>query len=306
MIKVSIICTVKNEKETIEALLESIVKQTRFPDEIVIVDGGSSDGTVEIIRGYMDRLPIKLIVAPAVNIAQGRNIAVKNARYNVIASTDGCRLEPNWLINIVKPFEKSDVDVVSGMYIPWCESEFEEIASYLIFPNIDKLDPSKFLPSARSIAFKKEVWKEVGGYPEWLRTAEDTLFDLKLRRLGMKFALAREAIVYWRVRKNIKEIFKQFYNYAKGDGQVFLFPQRYLAGYAVAITFLLLATKFGHSILFWFFITLSVFAGLWIKHLRKVRKSSPKRLLTALLIALTIEAGILLGYPRGILTRIKK
>ena len=42
-----------------------------------------------------------------------------------------------------------------------------------------------FLPSGRSIAFKKSAWKEVGGYPENLYTGEDTLFDLKLKEKGL-------------------------------------------------------------------------------------------------------------------------
>lgn len=307
-IKVSLICTVKNEEDTIQDLLNSIANQSRKPDEIIIVDGGSTDKTVQIIREFIKskNLPIKLIVAPNANIAQGRNIAIRNSKYSIIASTDGgCKLDPNWLRNIIAPFEKSNVDVVSGVYVPWCENEFEETASYLIFPDIKKLDPNKFLPSGRSIAFKKEAWETVEGYPEWLYTAEDTLFDLRLRKIGMKFALARNAIVYWRVRKNIKGIFKQFYNYAKGDGHALLFYRRYLARYAVAIIFFLLAIKFWYNMLFWLFTVFSTLAGLWVIHLRKIKKLSPKKILIALFVALAIETGAFFGYLRGILILIK-
>jgi glycosyltransferase involved in cell wall biosynthesis len=295
-VNVSLICTVKNEKHTIRDLLESII----------IVDGGSSDGTTEIIRDYMKTLPIKFIISCEANIAKGRNIAIKNATYNIIASTDGgCKLDEKWFQNIVRPFEESDIDVVCGVYLPWYEGEFEEIASYLIFPSVNKLNPKTFLPSGRSVAFTKEAWKAAGGYPEWLSIGEDTLFDLKLKKSGMRFTLATNAIVYWRVRHNTKQIFKQHYYYANGGGLEFLFPKYYLPRYMLVSIILFLAIEFSYNIHFWFLLILLLLGGFWIKYLIKVKKSSIKRLLCALLIASAIEVASIFGYSIGILTRIR-
>jgi glycosyltransferase involved in cell wall biosynthesis len=309
--KVSLIVTVKNEEKYILELLESIKTQTKLPDEVIIVDGGSTDKTVELIRGFMKDNPhlnIKLIIVPGVNIARGRNIAVRNCKNDVIASTDaGCKLHPQWLENITKPFEENqNIDVVSGVYLPWYETEFEEIASYMIFPDIEKLDPDKFLPSGRSIAFRKKVWESVRGYPEWLDTAEDTLFDLKLKIAGMHFFLARDAIVYWKVRENVGKIFKQYYNYAKGDGIAFLFPQRYLLRYVAATLILTLAITLWYNIFFWILIGLIFSFGLYIKHLRKIKRLSIKRLLIATIIALAIEFGIFMGYLEGVLNKVRE
>ena len=306
-INVSLILTIKNEDNTIQELIDSIKNQSKKANEIIIVDGGSTDKTVSIIQNNIcnKKIPIKLIVSSNANIAQGRNIAIRNSKNDIIACTDGgCKLHPEWLQNIVKPFLELDVDVVSGLYAPWFENEFEKIASYLIFPNFKKIHIVTFLPSGRSIAFKKEVWKAVGGYPEWLNIAEDTLFDLKLKKLKMKFVLARDAIVYWRVRKNIREIFKQFYNYAKGNGLAFQFLERFFIRYAI-ISLMLIIIYVWNSIFSWFFISVLIFTGLWIKHLRKIESITFKQIFIALLIASTIEIGILLGYPRGIITRLK-
>jgi cellulose synthase/poly-beta-1,6-N-acetylglucosamine synthase-like glycosyltransferase len=308
-VNVSLICTVKNEEETILDWLKSLKRQTRLPDEVIIVDGGSTDKTVELIKGFARNanLNIRLIIAPGTNIAQGRNIAVRNSTNGIVASTDaGCRLHPQWLENIAKPFEEdSSVDVVSGVYLPWYETEFEEIVSYLIFPDIEKLDSDKFLPSGRSIAFRKKAWENVEGYPEWLDTAEDTLFDLKLKKAGMRFFLAKNAIVYWKVRENTKKIFKQHYNYAKGNGLAFLFPQRYLSRYAIATLTLILAATLWHNMFFWILVTLAFSFGLYIKYLRKVKRLSIKRLSVAIIIVLAIETGTFIGYLEGILKRIK-
>jgi len=74
------------------------------------------------------------------------------------------------------------------------------------------------LPSSRSIAFKKSAWKKVGGYPENLNYCEDLVFDLKLKKAGLKFAFAPKAIVFWPQKKTLKGAVKQFFNYAVGDG----------------------------------------------------------------------------------------
>lgn len=306
MVKATLICTVKNEERTIKVLLESIARQTRFPDEIVIVDGGSTDSTVEIIKSYINHFPnIRLIVSQGTNIATGRNIAIKNATYDIIVSTDcGCKLSQKWFENIVKPFEKTpEVDVVSGVYLPWYENEFEEIASYLFFPNVNKLTSESFLPSGRSIAFKKSIWEKVGGYPEWLNTAEDTFFDLNLRKIGAKFALAKDAIVYWRVRSSWAAIFKQFYNYAKGDGIAFLFPLRHFIRY-MTVAFLIVALLSNYlNVGFWVFIfMITIF---WFKYLNKLKNPSFKRVTTAVWIALAIELGTFFGYITGLLEHIR-
>src|SRR5687767_9905452 len=105
---VSVIVTVKNEGEAIRPLLESLLRQTRPADEVVICDGGSTDGTLAILAEYQDgRLPLRVIVAPGSNISAGRNRAIAAAAGPVIAATDaGVVLAPLWLEEIIRPFEE--------------------------------------------------------------------------------------------------------------------------------------------------------------------------------------------------------
>jgi len=256
--RVSLICTLKNEVSSIDGFLNSIFSQSRIPDELIIVDGGSTDGTIDIIESYVDdkaAFPINLLVCEGVNIAQGRNIAIKNANFDLIASTDlGCVLDKDWLKNLIRPFEENlEVDVVSGWYEPDARTTFERTAADVIFPKLDTVIKSHrvMLPSSRSVAYKKKCWELVGGYPEWLYTAEDTLYDINLREAGCKFAFAPDAVVYWRVRPNLKSIFKQYYLYARGDGQAGINTRHYallLAGIsAIAV---LLISSFYHNV-FW-------------------------------------------------------
>jgi len=220
--EVSVICTLKSEEFSVKGLIDSLFSQHRMPDEFVIVDGGSADHTVEIINLYIQSgLPINLIIKEGVNIAEGRNIAIKNAKHDYIASIDaGCRADKDWLKNLLRPFEEDpSLDVVAGFFLPDAESRYEEVVGELLYPKLEYMNPERFLPSGRSIVFKKKCWEEVGGYPEWLYTGEDSLFDLKLKESGYKFAFAKDAVVYWRPRPTLNKLFKQYFLYAKGTTQ---------------------------------------------------------------------------------------
>jgi glycosyltransferase involved in cell wall biosynthesis len=218
--KVSLITTERNEAEAIEAFLESALSQSMKPDEIVIADGGSTDGTIEIIEGYIKKgHPIKLVVAPG-NRSIGRNAAVKAARNDIIACTDvGSRLDADWLRNITRPMvEKPEAMAVAGFFLPEPETYFERVSTTMMLAPNDKIDLETWLPSSRSVGFRKQAWEKVGGYPEHTNFNEDTPFDLALKAAGYRFEDGLDAIVYWRPRPNLKEFYKQYYFYAVGDG----------------------------------------------------------------------------------------
>jgi len=311
--KVSLVCTVKNEEDTIDSLISSIVNQTKKPDEIVIVDGGSTDKTVQKIKSIATTIdiPLKLIVAEGANIARGRNIAIENSRYDIIAVTDaGCVLKEDWLSKITEPLKNPDIDVVAGAYLPLYDNEVGEILSYIIMSvNLRELDLKRFLPSSRSIAFKKSAWDRVGGYPEWLDTAEDTYFDLKMRKNGMKFMLVRDAIVYWRIKGRLRDIFKQFYRYGEGNGLALIYLPKYLAVYGTIITLLILILLLQSywKLLFPLSIIMLTILGLkyWLRNLKRVKNLTFRRTIIALTIISLISIGILLGFFIGLLNRIK-
>ena len=215
--KVSFYCTVLNEEDSIVDLIQSLYEQTYPPSEIIIVDGGSTDRTVENLKKLRrGQIPIKIIEAPGSNVAQGRNIGIDACGNDFIASSDaGCKLHKDWLRNLVSIF-KNDVDIVGGVYLPDSRTIFEECVADLIFPRVKDLSVESFLPSHRSIALRKRVW-EVLRFPENCYRSEDTWFDIEARKEGFKFALAKDAIVYYRPRKNLLEVFRMIYLYNKSD-----------------------------------------------------------------------------------------
>src|SRR5581483_11206948 len=218
---VSVVVTVFNEEKSIRRLLDSLLRQTKKPSEIVIVDAGSRDKTREIIREYQQNSKaIKLYVSIG-SIAHGRNTAIEKAKHVVLAQIDaGCIAKNDWLEKITKPLENKDIEFVAGFYNMTADTSFQKALAPFIGIVPERFNPHTFFPSARSMAFRKEVWKRVGGYSEKLKGAgEDTLFNHQLIEHGVKITRAKDAIVYWEVPRTLKEALKKFYVYAKGDAQ---------------------------------------------------------------------------------------
>jgi glycosyltransferase involved in cell wall biosynthesis len=241
MRSISIIITVLNEGESIRQLLDSLRGQSRQPDEIVLVDGGSSDDTLRIIAEYPEDLPLRVLQEPGSNISQGRNIAIAAAKSEIIAATDaGVRIPSDWLENLVEPFASDpETRLVAGFFLPDANphSAFEVAMSATVLPLRDEIQPEKFLPSSRSVAFCKSAWEAVGGYPEWLDFSEDLIFDLRLKARFGDFVFAPDALVYFKPRTSLRKFFKQYYLYARGDGKANLWAKRHFARY---ITYLIL------------------------------------------------------------------
>jgi cellulose synthase/poly-beta-1,6-N-acetylglucosamine synthase-like glycosyltransferase len=219
---VSVILTIKDDPEGCAQTLHSLTAQTRQPEAIIVVDGGSTDGTMVTLQRLVEENPkIQWIQAPGANIARGRNIATKAASTDIVACTDGgCHAEPDWLENLVKPFERNrNAEFVGGLYRIEPNGLFEKVVGLATMRGqLERVDPRTFNPSGRSMAYAKSLWDRAGGWPEWLSYSEDTLFDVKLRGMGIACHVAEGAVVRWRPRTTWRDIARQFYNYGTGRG----------------------------------------------------------------------------------------
>jgi glycosyltransferase involved in cell wall biosynthesis len=269
--KVSVIATVFNERDAIPRLLDSLALQTRQPDEVVICDGGSTDGTAQVIEEYARRHPqrlphLRVIVAPGANISRGRNLAIAAAAGPLIAATDaGVRLEPTWLAQLTAPWAAAGAPrgdtlyaaphsgepplAAAGFFVPDAHGVFQTAMAATVLPLVEEIDPQRFLPSSRSVAFTKDAWARTGGYPEWLDYCEDLLFDFAINAQRpdqpTAFAWAPGAVVHFQPRTNLQDFWRQYYRYARGDGKADLWRKRYAIRYGTYL--IILPALLGHA-----------------------------------------------------------
>lgn len=315
--KTSLVITVFNEEKTIKRLLKSLKNQTLEPDEIIFVDGGSVDKTVQLIKVEAKKdKKIKLIVKKGTTIAQGRNAGIKASRNEIIALTDaGCVAHQDWLEKITQPFKDSSADVVSGFYRMTGKTSLQQAIAPCLGILPEKFDPKNFLPSARSIAFRKEIWEKVGGFNEKLeRAGEDTLFNYQAKKLGAKFAFASDALVDWEVPKTLSGAMKKFYFYAKGDGQagIWWHPTQRLSTHNLKISAIygryflglgfLLAGFFNQ--IFWLVLPLGFLTYLFWAVFKNSRYVSQKKALLWLpALQIASDLAVMAGFASGVVIK---
>jgi glycosyltransferase involved in cell wall biosynthesis len=306
--RTALIVTVLNEAATIDTLQSSIASLTCPPDEVVVVDGGSTDGTLERLRAA--HTPFRLIEAPGANIALGRNIAVRATSADVIAVTDaGVRLDPRWLGSLIEKMTEG-VDVVSGFFVGEAATTFERAMAATVLPDLSDVRPDSFLPSSRSVLFRRAAWEAVGGYPEWLDYCEDLVFDLALRRAGCRFAFAPDALAFFRPRPSLPAFFRQYYLYARGDGKADLWRKRHALRYAVylLVPLMLRQGAFGKLVL-------AAGALAYVRRplqrlLPQLRGLSAHQAIWAVMLVPVIrlvgDVAKMLGYPVGVVWRLRR
>jgi hypothetical protein len=162
----------------------------------------------------------------------------------LIAVTDaGVRLAPQWLEELASPWlevDKTGSDAplaAAGFFLPDAEGVFLTAMAATVLPLRHEIDPARFLPSSRSVAFLKTTWEAAGGYPEWLDYCEDLLFDFAVNALRpdapTAFVWRPQAVVYFRPRHTLASFWKQYYCYGRGDGKADLWRKRHALRYAI-------------------------------------------------------------------------
>ena len=232
-VPVSLIVTVRNDRPGFAELLDAIAEQTEMPDEIVVVDGGSEDGTLDELTPRKASLPpVRVFVAPGSNIGAGRNIAVREARHDWIVCTDaGCRPVAGWLAAFRRV--SGDADIAAGTWVVEGDTPLDRAVACAHYPVLDEVhddDPLVRLAhrlfgrdfraeqaGGRSMAFSRAAWEAAGGFREHVYAGEDLAFSAAAVELGFRPALVEDATVRWRPRTTWAETARMFATYTRGD-----------------------------------------------------------------------------------------
>lgn len=205
---ISLVIPTYNEEKSIERCLLSLESQTipRNNYEIIVVDGQSTDNTVEIAKKYAD----KVIHQKSKGVGGARNDGVAVAKHDLIATSDAdCTMPEDWLEKIVQAFEAKDVVLVSGK-VKLVESTPLISTSYYITEKVWHLmyvlKISHFLCGANT-AFRKKEFMEIGGYSN-IPILDDFEISMRMKNKGdMKYA--RDIYIYYSTRRLKKEGLKK-------------------------------------------------------------------------------------------------
>jgi GT2 family glycosyltransferase len=213
--RVSIVVTAKNEEKNISELLDSIEKFVNVEEtEVVVVDGGSTDKTVNVISQY----PFVKLVTSQSNISKGRNLGVANSTGGIIVFTDAdCVVDEDWIRNILRYFKMdSEIGVVGGPYIPFDQHGL--IAKYLgmyvgtYFPADSGFVTHQCIGTGNA-AYRRKAIEEAGGFDERLDIGEDIDLNLRINNLGYKLFFAKDVKVYHKYRTSLKEASRWAFNH---------------------------------------------------------------------------------------------
>ena len=256
-IKFSIIIPTKNNVNIIARCLDSIInpfrksvdkpffrkesftkekeKNVEFADldylkdkvEIIIVDGHSTDDTVEIAKRY----GCKIVYEDIGTIGGARDLGVKESSGEFIAFTDAdCVVDTKWIKNLIKHFSNEDVAAVGG---PNVTSEDDTsfakcvgiVLTFLSKPgaryglNANKVMEIYHNPTC-NVMYRKSVLEEVGGFNHDLIAEDDEELDYRIKEKGYKILYTPDAKVLHYRRPTWRKFAKMAFNYGIGRTQV--------------------------------------------------------------------------------------
>jgi len=213
--KISIITVVWNNKETIKDAIESVLNQTYENIEYIVVDGGSSDGTVDIVKSYGNRIS-KFVSEKDKGIYDGLNKGIALATGDVVAflHSDDLYESDNIIAFVAKEFENGDLDGVYGDLVYTSKNDTSKVLRYWKSKDFESsLLKKGWMPAHPTLFLKRDVYEKFGGFDLGFKIAGDYDFMLRILSSGIKVKYVPQVLYKMRVggesNKSIKNIIRK-------------------------------------------------------------------------------------------------
>ena len=203
MIKISIITVTLNSQETIRDTLNSVLSQNYKNIEHIIIDGGSNDQTLNIIKRYPNKNK-KLYIYKKSGIYQAINYGIKKCSgdYIAILNSDDFYHSNNTINNVVNQINKNkEVKIFTGNVVYFKNSQYYDVIRYYNIANF-KVSQMKYglMPPHPATFIKKEVYQQNNLYNEDFLIASDFEFFLRILYIKKtKFKKLNQTIIRMRV-----------------------------------------------------------------------------------------------------------
>jgi succinoglycan biosynthesis protein ExoA len=316
----TVVLPVLNEARDIGRLLREILSQTPPPGgfEVLVVDGGSTDGTRDIVEELRRTHPhLRLLDNPRRLSSAGRNVGAHAARSDFILFLDGhCSLpRPDYFVRTVELFETTGAACLSRPQPltrmaegPWAAAISQARHSRLGHNPSSHIyggAPGTCDPRSAGAAYRRSCIERLGGYDERFDACEDVEFNCRVAAAGLPAYLHPDLSVAYRPRSSLGALLTQMIRYGRGRARLMARHPGEIAWVLVLATvfpLLLLGTLagLGPRAAAWL---LAIPLGGWVLAvaLESVRLAglTPRAGRIALAM-LTIPAGLVLGFWRGI------
>ena len=210
---ISVVLCARNEESRITKALESIALAN--PAEIIVVDGNSTDKTVEIARRYTD----KVIVSQEGSLTADRQIGIDATSFDLIAMIDADhRIEPDTLQNLAKDLDEFNFDVVQAQLgieptSFWTKAENQAFAVFLNHPG-----PKNMIGTAPAM-YRAKLFEEFGFDSTVTKNKDDADFFYRLS-LRPEFTFGTGRTFVWQEHfASFTDYVKKFFWYGKGDSE---------------------------------------------------------------------------------------
>jgi succinoglycan biosynthesis protein ExoA len=228
---VTVLVPVRNEaafiRNTLEQLLDQDYDPARF--EILVADGGSTDGTAEVVRALARQYPqVRLLDNPGCWSSAGRNAALRRCRGDLILLVDGhCQLNHRrHLAEVVSAFARSGADCLGRpqpLDVTGATTVQRAIAAarscwlgHHPASHIYSTQEGFVRPQSVAVAYRRQVFERVGLFDERFDACEDVEFNHRVARAGLRCFFTPRIAVRYHPRATLAGLFRQMVRYGRG------------------------------------------------------------------------------------------
>lgn len=228
---VTVIVPVRNESAFLARTLDQLLAQGRegISLEIFVVDGQSTDDTLQIAYDYAERFPeIRVLENPRRLSSAARNLAIANSTGEYVVIIDGhCEIPTRRYFHaLVEAFERSGADSL-GRPQPLDVTNASPLQQGIALARSSRLghhpesfiysDQGQFVPAKSvAVAYRRDVFDRVGLFDEDMDAHEDGEFNYRCDQAGLSCYLAPEITVRYFPRSSLRGLFRQMVRYGRG------------------------------------------------------------------------------------------